>query len=100
LSDVERRGRQRSPSASVQQSVRCAAHTSAGGGARGRVQAEELRLFAGLYKVTVAWLAGEITPGHDAKVELAARELGKLKATVGRGREVPPQPGGCRAQRE
>lgn len=46
---------------------------------RRRVQAEELRRFAELYSVSVAWLAGENVTGHDAKVELAARELGKLK---------------------
>lgn len=46
-----------------------------------RVQAEELTRFAEAYRVTVAWLMEE-GPGagaQEAKVELAARELAKLK---------------------
>jgi transcriptional regulator with XRE-family HTH domain len=48
---------------------------------RRRVQAEELSRFAKLYKVTVSWLTEE-SPDEDAvdpRVELAARELSKLK---------------------
>lgn len=47
-----------------------------------RVQAEELTRFAEVYHVSVAWLSGEgrrSDDPHQAKVELAARELAKLK---------------------
>lgn len=47
---------------------------------RRRVQAEELRRFAELFDVSIAWLAGDTATGQSAKVELAARELSKLKA--------------------
>ncbi len=47
---------------------------------RRRVQAEELPRFADLYHVSVAWLVGESATGESAKVELAARELSKLKS--------------------
>ena len=46
---------------------------------RRRVVSEELMKFAGLYGVSVAWLMGEEGGGADARVELAARELSKLK---------------------
>jgi transcriptional regulator with XRE-family HTH domain len=47
-----------------------------------RVRAEELPQLAKIYRVSVSWLAGDdeaSDDGHDAKVQLAARELGKLK---------------------
>jgi transcriptional regulator with XRE-family HTH domain len=47
-----------------------------------RVSAQELSQLAKLYDVNVSWLLGE-TPDvldvNDPKLELAARELGKLK---------------------
>ncbi|MFO0617210.1 MAG: helix-turn-helix transcriptional regulator [Polyangiaceae bacterium] len=46
---------------------------------RRRVVTEELARFAELYGVTIAWLMGE-EGGTDARVELAARELSKLKS--------------------
>ena len=48
---------------------------------RRRVQAEELPRFAKLYKVTVSWLTDESPDDEavDPRVELAARELSKLK---------------------
>lgn len=46
---------------------------------RRRVVSEELTKFADIYKVTVAWLMGEEGGGADVRVELAARELSKLK---------------------
>jgi transcriptional regulator with XRE-family HTH domain len=46
---------------------------------RRRVVSEELTTFAKIYKVSVAWLMGEEGAGGDARVELAARELSKLK---------------------
>ena len=46
---------------------------------RRRVSAEELGRLAELYKVDVAWLAGEDRGDkHRDRVELAARELAKL----------------------
>ena len=49
---------------------------------RRRVAVEELLKFAGIYDVTLSWLAGEqvekLDP-HGDLVELAARELRKLK---------------------
>jgi transcriptional regulator with XRE-family HTH domain len=46
---------------------------------RRAVTAEELTQFAKVYSVTIAWLASEPRdPGRD-RVELAARELSKLK---------------------
>lgn len=47
-----------------------------------RVTAAELPRFAELYDVSVAWIVGEAPDTLDAsdpKLELAARELGKLK---------------------
>jgi transcriptional regulator with XRE-family HTH domain len=46
---------------------------------RRRVSAEELGRLAELYKIDVAWLAGEDQGDeHRERVELAARELAKL----------------------
>jgi transcriptional regulator with XRE-family HTH domain len=47
---------------------------------RRRVAAEELSEYARIYGVSAAWLtgAGNRTEQTDARVELAARELGKL----------------------
>lgn len=48
-----------------------------------RVSGEELASFAELYDVTVAWLAGESDEKlkiSDPRLQLAARELAKLKA--------------------
>jgi transcriptional regulator with XRE-family HTH domain len=47
-----------------------------------RVSAEELQRLAELYDVHVPWLLGEgaeKADAHDARVQLAARELSKLK---------------------
>ena len=47
-----------------------------------RVSAEELARLAEVYDVSVAWLLGEATGAldvHDPRLELAARELSKLK---------------------
>ena len=47
-----------------------------------RVSAEELSKFAETYDVTVSWLLGEMAEqleGDDPRLQLAARELGKLK---------------------
>lgn len=49
---------------------------------RRRVQADELSEFARIYDVPVSWLLDEEpgeASGHAAKVQLAARELAKLK---------------------
>jgi transcriptional regulator with XRE-family HTH domain len=49
---------------------------------RRKVSAEELVEFARIYGVSVSWLAGAETEGVDAaqvRIELAARELAKLK---------------------
>lgn len=49
---------------------------------RRRVQAEELSTFAKLYHVTTQWLLAEDDTDSDAdtaKIQLAARELAKLK---------------------
>lgn len=49
---------------------------------RRRVPAEELRSFASLYSVSIAWLVGESKEKlavEDSRLELAARELTKLK---------------------
>lgn len=46
------------------------------------VTAEELAKLAGIYKVSVSWLVGEgdeTADPHDDRVQLAARELQKLK---------------------
>lgn len=46
-----------------------------------KVSAEELKALGKLYDVTVAWLVGEAPETFDSKdprVQLAARELGKL----------------------
>lgn len=47
-----------------------------------RVSAEELVKFAGTYDVTVSWLLGETAEQlemNDPRLQLAARELSKLK---------------------
>ncbi len=47
-----------------------------------RVSAEELALLARHYRVAVAWLAKAVDPDHEGvnpQIELAARELAKLK---------------------
>lgn len=47
-----------------------------------RVTAEELSLFAEMYDVTVSWLLGETAEQletDDPRLQLAARELSKLK---------------------
>lgn len=47
-----------------------------------RVSSDELARFAKLYKVSTSWLMGEGVEKldlHDAKIELAARELQKMK---------------------
>lgn len=47
-----------------------------------RVSAEELSLFAATYDVTVSWLLGETAEQldtNDPRLQLAARELSKLK---------------------
>jgi transcriptional regulator with XRE-family HTH domain len=47
---------------------------------RRKVTAEELSKFSELYDVSVDWLAnGRVNAGADSRVELAARELAKLK---------------------
>jgi transcriptional regulator with XRE-family HTH domain len=48
---------------------------------RRRVQVDELSHFAKLYKVSVSWLTSEAADDDavDPRVELAARELSKLK---------------------
>ena len=46
---------------------------------RRKVAAEELPHFAETYGVTIAWLTNELQQDHDPTVELAARELKKLK---------------------
>ncbi len=46
---------------------------------RRRVSAEELVRFSDLYAVSVSWLTMEIPEVDDPAVELAARELAKLK---------------------
>lgn len=48
-----------------------------------RVSVEELTKFAEIYDVTAAWLLGEAPEQletDDPRLELAARELGKLKS--------------------
>jgi transcriptional regulator with XRE-family HTH domain len=46
---------------------------------RRKVSAHELTRFAEMYDVSEAWLMGKKTIGVDPVVELAARELAKLK---------------------
>jgi transcriptional regulator with XRE-family HTH domain len=46
---------------------------------RRRVSAEELNRFGQIYNVSVSWLIAEKPEVPDPAVELAARELGKLK---------------------
>lgn len=46
---------------------------------RRRVSAEELATLATLYHVDTAWLTGETTALDTDRIELAARELAKLK---------------------
>ena len=48
-----------------------------------RVSAEELAHFAEIYDVSAAWLLGKVPDlldAHDPRLELAARQLSKLKA--------------------
>lgn len=47
---------------------------------RRKVSSDELVLFAKLYDVSVSWLVSEDTDCENPVVELAARELSKLKA--------------------
>lgn len=47
---------------------------------RRRVNAEEIALFAEAYDVSSQWLIDNTAAVPDPMVELAARELGKLKA--------------------
>lgn len=46
---------------------------------RRRVSAEELASLAALYHVDTMWLTGEATSVDTDRIELAARELAKLK---------------------
>ena len=49
---------------------------------RRRVAAEEISKLAKIYGVSISWLVGEETEGVDSRqdrIELAAREMGKLK---------------------
>jgi transcriptional regulator with XRE-family HTH domain len=46
---------------------------------RRKVAAEELSIFAQHYGVSISWLANEAPEVADPTVELAARELAKLK---------------------
>ena len=46
---------------------------------RRRVSGEELSQLAKIYDVSVSWLMKEVSEVPDPKVELAARELAKLK---------------------
>jgi len=46
---------------------------------RRRVSAEELSRLAGIYNVSISWLTDEKPEVADPAVELAARELAKLK---------------------
>ena len=46
---------------------------------RRKVSAEEISRFADIYKVSVSWLTKEEPEVPDPAVELAARELAKLK---------------------
>ncbi|MEK6287786.1 MAG: helix-turn-helix transcriptional regulator [Acidobacteriota bacterium] len=46
---------------------------------RRRVSAEELSRLAGIYNVSISWLTEEKSEVADPAVELAARELAKLK---------------------
>jgi transcriptional regulator with XRE-family HTH domain len=46
---------------------------------RRRVTAEELARFADIFGVSISWLATDQPDVPDPKVELAARELAKLK---------------------
>lgn len=46
---------------------------------RRKVSAEEISQFSDLYDVSVSWLIDEKPEIHDPMVELAARELQKLK---------------------
>src|SRR5437016_5655954 len=46
---------------------------------RRRVSAEELSRLADLYDVSLSWLTKNVAEAVDSSVELAARELAKLK---------------------
>lgn len=47
---------------------------------RRKVSADELGKFADSYKVSITWLAGKSGDSEAPEVELAARELAKLKS--------------------
>lgn len=46
---------------------------------RRKISAEEIARFSEIYDVSIDWLINERAAVADPKVELAARELGKLK---------------------
>jgi len=46
---------------------------------RRKVSADELRRLADLYEVDIVWLAGSVSTTDQPRIELAARELAKLK---------------------
>ena len=46
---------------------------------RRKVSATELKQFADLYRVTSAWLMGEVDLAEDPEVAIAARELARLR---------------------
>lgn len=46
---------------------------------RRKVSAEELVQFAQLYRVTTAWLAGDVDPAESPEIAVAAREIARLK---------------------
>jgi transcriptional regulator with XRE-family HTH domain len=46
---------------------------------RRKVSTEELVELARIYGVSISWLAGTETKDNDPKIELAARELAKLR---------------------
>lgn len=46
---------------------------------RRKVSAEELMQFAQLYRVSTAWLTGDIDPTASSEIAVAAREIARLK---------------------
>jgi len=46
---------------------------------RRKVSAEELLQFAQLYRVTTAWLTGDVDPQGSPEIAVAAREIAQLK---------------------
>lgn len=46
---------------------------------RRKVSAEELLQFAQLYRVTTAWLTGDVDPEASPEITVAAREIARLK---------------------